>query len=139
MLSLLISSRINIEEMASMTYKELLFRRYVLPSLKHFSNSKKQTLALPPILMAPSSIIADISQLINKKSCSDVTFMVEDKPVYANMLIILARCPKMANAIQRGSASCEIDPEITMETFMEFMVYVHTGRTGLSTDINQRA
>jgi len=37
----------------------------------------------------PSTIISDLSRLVNDDTLSDVTFIVEDKPVYAHKLMLM--------------------------------------------------
>jgi len=118
--------------MAEIVYQELLYQRYVRPLANTMPKTEKPAPPLPPIQSVSSSMTEDIATLINKKNCSDITFVVESKPVYASMLIILARCPKMAETIQQGTTSVEIEDGITMEVFLEFMKYVYTGIKNLA-------
>ena len=75
-------------------------------------------------------LVDDFRLLLNNQEYSDVTFMVENRPLYGHRCILMARCAPldcMVNGPMReGSDSVIKIEDTTYECFSAFMEYLYT-------------
>ena len=73
---------------------------------------------------------SDLKVLVNNSARSDVTFIVESKPVYAHRCILMARCEvldRMVNSPMREGHENTIQiPNYPYGVFVAFMEYLYT-------------
>ena len=69
-------------------------------------------------------------RLLNNEARSDVTFIVEGKPIFAHRCIIMSRCEpleRMLDGPMRESQQSEIVlKEQTFEVFLALLEYIYT-------------
>ena len=69
------------------------------------------SVAAPPTTSRQNSLAVDLRRMLNSPARSDVTFMVEGRPIYAHRCIIMARCEpleRMLDGPMRESQQHEI-------------------------------
>jgi len=73
---------------------------------------------------------AHMKKLLNSSTCSDVTFVINDIPVYAHRCIIAARCEplkRMLTGPMRESGESEIVlHDVEYESFLGFLEFIYT-------------
>ena len=76
------------------------------------------------------SLSTDLRRLLNNEARSDVTFIVEGKPIFAHRCIIMSRCEpleRMLDGPMRESQQSEIVlKEQTFEVFLALLEYIYT-------------
>ena len=80
-------------------------------------------------LVPPSTLISDLKELVNSELLSDVTFLVEGRPIYAHRVLCL-RCPYF-KALLTGEMMESQMSEISIEdvshaSFLALMEYLYT-------------
>lgn len=87
---------------------------------------------------ATSSFMADMCRLINNPDHSDVTFMVEGRPVYAHRAMLSVRCDHFRAMFASGmkeSREAEIVlHDISYNTFTNLMQFIYTDTVDVSAD-----
>jgi leucine-zipper-like transcriptional regulator 1 len=83
----------------------------------------------------PSTIISDFQALVNNDTLSDITFMVEDRPVYAHKLMLM-RCSYfealfLGHMRESQMKTIRID-EVRYDTFLSILEYLYTDYLGFS-------
>ena len=78
------------------------------------------------------SLSNDLKKLLNNQARSDVTFIVEDRPIYAHRCIIMSRCEpleRMLDGPMRESQQSEIVlHEQLYEVFLALLEYIYTDK-----------
>jgi len=76
------------------------------------------------------SLSRDLRALLDDDTCSDVTFLVESRPIHAHRCIVMARCEPlraMMQAPMRESAMCELEiQDVTYEAFKGLLEFIYT-------------
>eukprot|EP00941_MAST-03F_sp_MAST-3F-sp1_P001907 g1907.t1 len=77
-----------------------------------------------------SSLVWDLRALVNQEARSDVTFIVEGRPIYAHRCIIMARCEPleiMLDGPMKESQMGKITiPDTRYEVFLAFLEFLYT-------------
>jgi RCC1 and BTB domain-containing protein len=85
---------------------------------------------IPKTSLLTSSFLGDLRRLINNSDFSDVTFVVEDKPVHAHRAFLAVRCDHFRAMFSSGmkeSRELEIPiPNIRFPIFMALVEYIYT-------------
>ena len=76
------------------------------------------------------SLSRDLRALLDDDTCSDVTFLVESRPIHAHRCIVMARCEPlraMMQAPMRESTLCEFEiQDVKYETFRALLEFLYT-------------
>jgi hypothetical protein len=80
--------------------------------------------------MPKGTLLADVQSLFNNRRLSDLTFLVENKPIYVNRAIVACRCPQLFSMLYGGMKESQQDtiriPEMRYETFSYFLEFLYT-------------
>lgn len=94
-----------------------------------------------PISIPPPTLLSDLRFLINNKELSDVTFIVEGRPVHASRVHLAARSEHFRAMFFGGMRESESDTEIelsdvTYEVFLKMLEFLFTDTvTDISPDV----
>jgi len=88
-----------------------------------------------PVSIPPSNLVDDLRKLINNPAFSDVTFLVEGQPVYANRAHLAARSEHFRALFYGGMRESSADeqivlPDISHPVFLLLLEYVYTDQVG---------
>ena len=76
------------------------------------------------------SLSRDLRALLDDDTCSDVTFLVESKPIHAHRCIVMARCEPLRAMMQAPmleSTMCELEiQDVKFETFRGLLEFLYT-------------
>jgi hypothetical protein len=110
-------------------------------ALLHFVARKSPYIATDTFPTSPNTLSSDMHTLVNHSQFHDVTFMVDDKPIYAWRGILSARSDYFRAMFEKLSwkESAETSIEIRhvpYRTFLAVIVYIYTGEidTPISVD-----
>jgi hypothetical protein len=80
----------------------------------------------------PTSLAGDLARLLNNPARSDVTFIVENRPIYGHRCVIMVRCEPLAamlDGCMRESQQEEIVlPDQRYHVFLAFLEFLYTDR-----------
>ena len=83
-----------------------------------------------PVAIPPPTLIDDMRNLIDNKDFSDVTFIVEGRPVYASRAHLAVRSEHFRAMLfggMRESSGGEITiPDVTVNVFLKVLEYLYT-------------
>jgi len=89
---------------------------------------------LVPVSIPPPLLVDDMTRLINNAELSDVTFLVEDKEVYANRAILAVRSEyfkvmlftgRMRESLSQNNSSIEVR-DVSYNIFLKVLEYLYT-------------
>jgi len=89
---------------------------------------------LVPVSIPPPLLVDDMTRLINNAELSDVTFLVEDKEVYANRAILAVRSEyfkvmlftgRMRESLSQSNSSIEVR-DVSYNIFLKVLEYLYT-------------
>mmetsp|Transcript_30091 Transcript_30091/g.39615 ORF Transcript_30091/g.39615 Transcript_30091/m.39615 type:complete len:639 (-) Transcript_30091:210-2126(-) len=88
----------------------------------------------PPVKLArpiiTNTLQSDLKAMLNNPARSDVTFLLEGKPLYAHRIIIMARCEpleRMLDGPMREAMEQEISiPDHRYDVFLAFLEFLYT-------------
>jgi len=94
---------------------------------------------LPPhIQVPPPSLSADLATCINKAEHSDITFIVQGKPIHAHKVVMCARSEyfrgMFAHGMKEAHASEIIIPDTRYETFLALVEFLYTDKDEVDLD-----
>mmetsp|Transcript_86146 Transcript_86146/g.241096 ORF Transcript_86146/g.241096 Transcript_86146/m.241096 type:complete len:295 (+) Transcript_86146:2-886(+) len=87
------------------------------------------------VSIPPSCLVDDLRKLINNPSFSDVTFLVDNQPVYANRAHLAARSDHFRALFYSGMRESGADEQITLpdishSVFLLLLEYIYTDQVG---------
>eukprot|EP00930_Biecheleria_cincta_P013394 TRINITY_DN11964_c0_g1_i1.p1 TRINITY_DN11964_c0_g1~~TRINITY_DN11964_c0_g1_i1.p1 ORF type:complete len:509 (+),score=49.41 TRINITY_DN11964_c0_g1_i1:181-1707(+) len=89
-----------------------------------------------PVLIPPSNLVEDLRKLISNPMFADVTFLVENQPVYATRAHLAARSEHfralLYGGMREASATNEpiVLPDIGHQVFLLLLQYIYTDQVG---------
>ena len=85
--------------------------------------------------MPPPSLLDDLRSMVNSQHFSDITFLVEDVPIYAHKMMCI-RCPvlhaMLTGEMMESRASQIPIYDTKAETFLSLLEYLYTDDTDIS-------
>jgi hypothetical protein len=94
-----------------------------------------------PVSIPPSNLVDDLRKLINNPAFSDVTFLIENQPVYATRAHLAARSEHFRALFYGGMRESGADeqivlPEVAHPVFLLLLEYIYTDQVGdISSDL----
>lgn len=94
-----------------------------------------------PVSIPPSNLVDDLRKLINNPAFADVTFLVENQPVYATRAHLAARSEHFRALFYGGMRESGADeqivlPDVAHPVFLLLLEYIYTDQVGdISSDL----
>jgi hypothetical protein len=80
-----------------------------------------------------SSLISDLRSFLNEERLSDVTFLVEGKPIYAHRMLCM-RCPYFSQMFENQTSENITITSVSHRAFLALLEYLYTDRVEVSLD-----
>jgi len=119
---------ITVEALASVRYGDLQIPSEAEIKAAQLAIERKRA---STVVVPPNTIISELASLVNSPLLSDLTFIVENRPIYAHKFILSMRSSyfqRMLSSGMKESNASEIKiPDFSFSVFLDVLRFIYTG------------